>query len=246
MVSWLSESEDLRNVRVLVVDVGGSNVKLGASGTSEVRRFRSGKGLGPDRLVREAKRAAADWQFDAVALTYPGVVDANGPVAEPGNLACGWLGYDFGTAFGCPVRIANDAVVQALGAYEEGRMLFLGLGTGLGSALVSEHVIVPLELGCLMYIGRETMAERLGRAGRRRHGQQRWLRSVARVVPMLRAAFAADCVVLGGGNAKHVHPLPRHTRRGGNEDAIAGGFKLWEELVEPHDRTAAPVWRVVK
>jgi polyphosphate glucokinase len=235
-----------RTVQVLVIDVGGTGVKLGATGTPELRRFRSGRHFRPQDLVREVKRRTADWPYEVVALAYPGVVDANGPIAEPGNLGRGWVGYDFSRAFGCPVRIANDAALQALGGYRTGRMLFLGLGTGLGSTLVTERVIVPLELGCLPYTRRETMAQRLGRVGRRRYGQKGWQRAVSRVVPIMRETFAADSVLLGGGNAKHVDPLPLNTTRGTNEDAIAGGFRLWEELVEPHDRAAAPVWRVVR
>jgi polyphosphate glucokinase len=233
-------------VKVLVIDVGGTHVKITATDAHESRRFSSGRQLTPAALVREVKRHAGNWEYDAVSLGYPGAVDANGPSAEPGNLGDGWVGFDFEHAFRKPVRITNDAAMQALGGYKDGRMLFLGLGTGLGSALVTERVIVPLELGCLPYTARESIAERVGRAGRHRHGAARWQRAITRIVPMLRDAFAADYVVLGGGNARHVNPLPAHTARGGNEDAFLGGFRLWEDLVEPHDRESAPVWRVVR
>jgi polyphosphate glucokinase len=230
---------------VLVIDIGGTRVKMAATGAAEPRRFKSGRQLTPDVLVREVERHTADWRYEVVTLGYPGAVTGEHPSAEPGNLGCGWVGFDFARAFDAPVRIVNDAALQALGSYRDGRMLFLGLGTGLGSAIVSERVIVSFELGSLPYSGRETLAERLGRAGRKQYGQQRWQQAIGRVVPKLRQAFAADYVVLGGGNAKHVHPLPEGAERGGNDDAFAGGFRLWQELIEPHDRPAPPVWRVI-
>jgi predicted NBD/HSP70 family sugar kinase len=234
------------SVKVLVIDVGGTHVKMTATGARESRGFSSGRQLTPAVLARKVRRVAADWDYEAIALGYPGAANADGPTAEPGNLGNGWVGFDFTRAFKRPVRITNDAVMQALGGYKGGRMLFLGLGTGLGSALVTERVIVPLELGCLPYTGRESIADRLGRRGRQRHGVKAWQRAIARIVPLLRAALTADYVVLGGGNARHVDPLPASTTRGGNEDAFIGGFRLWEDLVEPHDREAAPVWRVVR
>jgi len=233
------------NPRVLVLDVGGTRVKMTATGATESRRFESGRQLTPDVLVREVKRRTADWRYEVITLGYPGAVTGEHPSAEPGNLGRGWVGFDFGRAFGAPVRIVNDAALQALGSYREGRMLFLGLGTGVGSAIVSERVILSFELGCLPYSRHETLAERLGRAGRKRYGQQRWQQAIARVVPILKQGFAADYVVLGGGNAKHVDPLPEGAARGGNDDAFTGGFRLWQELVEPHDRPAAAVWRVI-
>jgi polyphosphate glucokinase len=231
---------------VLVVDVGGTRVKLNASGAREPRAFASGADLTPPEMVRRVRDAAADWHYDAVALGYPGVVDERGPASEPGNLGSGWVGFDFEEAFGAPVRIANDAVLQALGAYQFGRMLFLGLGTGVGSALVTEHVVVPLELGCLPHPMGGTIADRLGRDGFAAHGKAKWQAAVEMITPVLKSALAADYVVLGGGNADEVNPLPPDTTRGGNEDAFAGGFRLWEEVVEPHDRRAPRVWRVVR
>jgi polyphosphate glucokinase len=233
-------------MNVLVVDVGGSHVKLRASGSDETRRFRSGKTLTPDALVQQVRSLAADWAYDVVALGYPGAVDEHGPAAEPGNLSPGWVGYDFRRAFERPVRVVNDAVMQALGAYESGRMLFLGLGTGVGSALITEHVLVPLELGSLPYAGGGTLAEHLGRAARKHYGHTVWQQTVVDVTPRLRAAMAADYVVLGGGNAQKVEQLPPHTRRGSNDDAMEGGFRLWEETVEPHDQQPVRVWRVVR
>lgn len=232
-------------MEILVVDVGGTHVKMLVSGAEEPRRFDSGPDLTAARLVERVREVAADWTYDVVSLGFPGKVDADGPADEPGNLGSGWVGFDYSEAFEKPVRVANDAVMQALGGYDGGRMLFLGLGTGLGSALVTEHVVVPLELGCLPYDGR-TLAEVLGRDGLARQGKKAWQAAVARVTPTLMTALSADYVVLGGGNAKKVHPLPPATRRGGNDDAIRGGFRLWEEMVEPHDRPSAPVWRVVR
>ncbi len=229
-----------------MVDVGGSGVKLATSSTRETRRFKSSPDLTPQQLVAHVLDATASWQYDAIALGYPGAVAANRPVADPGNLGPGWVGFDFEAAWGRPVRVANDAVMQALGAYEKGRMLFIGLGTGVGSALVSEHVLIPLELGSLAHPSGGTLFERLGRKARSAD-RGAWQRAVTDIVPLLKEAFLADYVVLGGGNASKVDPLPADTRRGGNRDAFTGGFRLWEETVEPHDRpTAAPAWRIVR
>jgi polyphosphate glucokinase len=232
-------------MQVLVIDVGGSHVKIAASGADDPRRFDSSPDLTPGRLVAAVQEQTSDWEYEVISLGYPGRVDRHGPVAEPGNLGNGWVGFDFETAFGVPVRIVNDAAMQALGAYDGGRMLFLGLGTGVGSTLITEHVVIPLELGAISYDDHENVGERLGRDGLEAHGEPAWLKSVHDVVFMLRDAMSAEYVVLGGGNAERVDPLPPQTRRGGNDDAFAGGFRIWEELVEPHDRTPEGVWRVV-
>lgn len=231
---------------VLVIDVGGTHVKMLASGAKEPRRFDSGRELTASAMVERVTDCVRDWKFDAISLGYPGVVNQDGPAEEPGNLGGGWVGFDFAAAFARPVRLVNDAVMQALGGYEGGRMLFLGLGTGLGSALVSEHVVVPLELGNLPYGAGESLADRLGREGRQTYGHDQWLGTLTRAAGALLKAFAVDYIVLGGGNAKHVDPLPPDTRRGGNDDAFKGGFRLWEEMVEPHDRQPPRVWRVLR
>lgn len=231
---------------VLVVDVGGSHVKMLASGASHERRFDSPRDLSAEQLVEAVLDSTADWSYDVVSIGYPGSADAHGPRVEPGHLGDGWVGFDFETAFGRPVRLVNDAVMQALGGYDGGRMLFLGLGTGLGSALVSEHVVVPLELGSLPYRDGQTMADFVGRRGLERHGEPAWLRGVHDVATILHDAIAADYIVLGGGNAVRVDPLPAHTRRGSNEDAFVGGFRLWEEVVEPHDQRPPRAWRVLR
>ena len=230
---------------VLVIDVGGSQVKLCAT-NKEARRFASGAGLTAAALVQEVRAQTRDWSYDVIALGVPAVVGRRGPDNEPGNLGSGWIGFDFEQAFGKPVRLVNDAVMQALGAYDGGRMLFVGLGTGVGSALVTEHVIVPLELGSLPLENGPTIADRLGREGLSRNGFQAWMADVHQAVRMLQMAFIVDYLVLGGGNAERVDPLPAGTRRGGNDDAFTGGFRLWEEMVEPHDREPHQVWRVVR
>ena len=232
-------------MNVLVVDVGGSRVKLLATGQTEPRKFDSGSAFTPADLVAGVRERTADWAHDVVSLGVPAVVGPDGLLGEPGNLGPGWAGFDFAAALGKPVRYANDAAMQALGAYDGGRMLFLGLGTGLGSALVVERVVVPLELGNLR-AGRKTLFERLGKAGRRKYGDKVWQRAVRKVTAVFRQAFVADYVVLGGGNAKHVDPLPPGVRRGGNAEAFAGGFRLWEEDVEPHDCPPSRRWRVVR
>ncbi len=231
-------------MEVLVIDVGGSRVKFRSTAAADERRFESGPDLTADSLVQQVRDLSTDWRYDVVSLGYPGTVDSEGPRVEPGNLADGWIRFDFSAAFDTPVRVVNDAVLQALGAYDGGRMLFLGLGTGLGSALVTERVVVPMELGNLQY-GSETLGERLGRRGLETHGQEEWLKTVSETIPHLRLALVADYVVLGGGNAGRVSSLPPHTRRGSSDDAFRGGVRLWEEFVEPHDRSPPPVWRVV-
>jgi polyphosphate glucokinase len=233
-------------VDVLVIDVGGTRVKLRASGSEEVRRFRSGRDLTPDRFMEEVGRKTGDWHYNVVSIGYPGSVAGGTPIAEPGNLGPGWVDFDFETAFKRPVRVTNDAILQALGAYRSGRMLFLGLGTGVGSALVSEHVLIPLELGCLPHPAGGSLFDHLGRAARRQHGHAAWQAAVIELIPLLRSALASDYVVLGGGNGRKVEPLPPLTFRGGRHDAFEGGFRLWQDYIEPHDASPPPVWRVVR
>jgi polyphosphate glucokinase len=230
---------------ILVIDVGGSHVKLCARNHAP-SRFKSGDQLTAAALVERVRERTRGWQYEVISIGFPGVVCNGAPSAEPGNLGSGWVGFDFEQAFGRPVRLVNDAVMQAVGAYDGGRMLFLGLGTGLGSALVTEQVVVPLELGNLPFINGGTMVERVGRQALDDHGRERWSDDVHDVVDVLREAFVADYVVLGGGNAKLLDELPEAARRGGNEDAFTGGFRLWDEIVEPHDRDPHRVWRVVR
>ena len=212
---------------ILAIDIGGTKVKILATGQTEPRKSPTGKAFTPAKLVETVRALAHDWQYEAVTIGYPGMVGRNGPRSEPGNLGPGWVGFDFATAFGMPVKMVNDAAMQALGSYEGGRMLFLGLGTGLGSALVTGHVVVPLELGRLAYDGTRTLGEVLGRRGLARAGKKEWRLAVEKAVTSLMSAFVADYVVIGGGNAKQVKVLPPGSRLGHNLTAFRGGFRLW-------------------
>ena len=212
---------------ILVVDIGGTKVKILATGQTEPRKATSGKTFTPARLVEKVRDLAQGWTYEAVSIGYPGLVGTHGPRAEPGNLGSGWVGFDFAAAFGLPVKMVNDAAMQALGSYDGGRMLFLGLGTGLGSALITGNVIVPLELGRLMHDGDTTLGEVLGRKGMDRLGKGEWRNAVTKAVTALMGAFVADYVVIGGGNAKHVKDLPPGARRGHNLTAFRGGIRLW-------------------
>jgi polyphosphate glucokinase len=213
--------------RVLVIDIGGTKLKLLATGQTEPRKAASGKRMTPSRMIAAVKELTTDWEYEAVSIGFPGLVGDHGPRSEPGNLGSGWVGFDYAAAFGMPVRISNDAAMQAMGSYEGGRMLFLGLGTGLGSTLVAQNAIVTLELGLLPLSDGTTLGEVFGRRGFRRLGKKVWRESVARIVPALMGAFVADYVVLGGGNSKEVKVLPPGARLGHNLTAFRGGFRLW-------------------
>lgn len=238
-------------MRVLVIDLGGSHAKLLVTGGRKPRSFDTGPDLGPDEFVAHVCNETADWHYDAISFGYPGAVNADGPSADPGNLGKGWVDFNFEAAWKRPVRFINDAAMQALGAYEGGRMLFLGLGTGVGSTLVANQVVVPLELGCLpaavasARTSEQHLFEKLGKDALKRDGKRTWLRAVHRVTRLLREAMAADYVTLGGGNAELVDPLPPDVRRGGNYDAFTGGFRLWEDRVTVHDHRQPGIWRVV-
>jgi polyphosphate glucokinase len=214
-------------MHVLVVDVGGRSVKVLASGEQGVREFVSGPGLTPEQMVEGARKAADGWTYDHIALGFPGPVRDNRPVQEPVNLGTGWVGFDYEAAFGLPVRMINDAAMQALGSYHGGRMLFIGLGTGMGSAMVVEGIVQPLELAHLPY-RKGTFEDYVGRRGRERMGKKRWLRRVREVLDLLNAALLPDYVVLGGGKADDIDPLPAYARRGDNDNAFKGGFLLWD------------------
>jgi polyphosphate glucokinase len=214
-------------MNVLVVDVGGSNVKLLATGQSERRKFASGPTLTAEQMVAGVKEHAGDWPYDVVAIGYPGPVLHGRPLAEPHNLAPGWVGFDYQAAFGCPVKVVNDAAMQALGSYKGGKMLFLGLGTGLGSTLIVDGIVQPMELGHLPY-RKGTYEDYVGQRGLERYGKKKWGRHVADVVARLIAALQPDDVVLGGGNVKKLTPLPPGCRTGENANAFLGGFRLWE------------------
>jgi len=180
-------------------------------------------------MVKRVKELTKDWSYDLISLGYPGPVFRNRPTAEPYNLGHGWAGFDFAKAFRRPVRVVNDALMQALGSYEGGRMLFLGFGTGLGSAMIIDGVLEPMELGHLPYRKSKTFEDYVGAAGLRRLGKKKWQRNVADVVERLAAALQPEYIVLGGGNAEKIERLPRRTRRGRNNAAFIGGFKLWDK-----------------
>jgi polyphosphate glucokinase len=220
------KTQDTAPKRILVVDIGGTKVKLLVSGDTEPRHLSSGPDLTPAAMVAEVLAAAGDRRFDAVSIGYPGHVGSQGPRSEPGNLGDGWVGFNYAAAFARPVRIINDAAMQALGSYEGGRMLFLGLGTGLGSALIAEHVVVPLELGGLHW-GRRMLWQEVGRDGLKRAGLKAWRKTVHHAIEVLTTAFSADYVVLGGGNAKRFQREVRGVRISNNLAAFRGGFRLW-------------------
>jgi predicted NBD/HSP70 family sugar kinase len=214
-------------MNVLVVDIGGTNVKILATGQAEPRRFPSGPKMTPQQMVSGVKEVAAGWSHDVISIGYPGRVQHGKVVAEPKNLAPGWVGFDFEAAFDCPVKLINDAAMQALGSYQGGTLLFLGLGTGLGSALVVEGTVVPLEWGHLSY-RRRTYEDHVGDRGLKRLGKRKWAQHVAYGVGRLVEAVHPDDVVLGGGNAKKLGKLPPGCRLGSNANAFLGGFRLWE------------------
>jgi polyphosphate glucokinase len=213
--------------RVLAIDVGGTHVKIRVSGLRETREFESGPTMTPRRMVARVRELAADMKYDVVSIGYPGVVVHGKIVTEPHNLGRGWVGFNFRKAFGRPTQVMNDAAMQAIGSYEGGRMLFLGLGTGLGSALVVDGTVAPMELAHLPYKRSRTYEDYVGDRGRRRLGAKKWRRTVADVVEQLSKALEADYVVLGGGNAKKLKKLPKNARLGSNEFAFLGGYRVW-------------------
>jgi predicted NBD/HSP70 family sugar kinase len=215
-------------VKTLVLDIGGSHVKCLATDQQKPTRFRSGSKMSAAEMTRRVLQLAKNWDYHAVSIGFPGPVRDGRILREPFNLGPGWVDFDFQAAFARPVKIVNDAAMQALGAYEGGRMLFLGLGTGLGSTLIIDGFVVALELGHLPYRNGRTYEEHLGARARERRGNKKWRRDVERVTCDLRAALVAEYVVIGGGNARHLKRLPPKTQRGGNADAFAGGFRLWE------------------
>ena len=213
--------------KVLVIDVGGTNVKMLATGQKEPRKYPSGPTMTAQKMVQIVKQATRDWDYDRIALGYPGPIINGHPLREPHNLGSGWMGFDFRKAFGCPVKVINDASMQALGSYKGGSMLFLGLGTGLGSAMIVEGVLEPMELAHLLYKKEKTYEDYLGLRGLERLGKKKWRKHVAAVVALLRTALEPTDVVLGGGNAKKLARLPTGARLGSNRNAFTGGFRLW-------------------
>jgi len=215
-------------MRVLVIDIGGTHVKVYSTGRREPLKIDSGPTMTPKEMVAAVRANTSNWKYDAVSIGYPGPVVHGKPLSDPANLGKGWLGFDFEKAFGRPVKLINDAAMQALGSYRGGRMLFLGLGTGLGSALVVDGVLEPMELAHLPYKHGKTFEEFVGTAALKRKGEKKWIKNVFEVVEELRNALQPEYVVLGGGNAKRLKKLPPDTIRGDNENARQGGLRLWD------------------
>jgi polyphosphate glucokinase len=213
--------------RVLVIDIGGTHVKVLASGQDAEREFVSGPTLTPKRMLAKVRQLVADWKYDVISIGYPGPVLRNRPIIEPWNLGKGWAGFDFEAAFKRPVKVVNDAAMQALGSYRGGKMLFLGLGTGLGSAMVVDGLIEPMELGHLPY-RKATFEDYVGLRGLEKYGKKKWRRYVTDVVERLIAALEPEDVVLGGGNVHKLKKLPSGCRAGDNINAFRGGFRLWD------------------
>ncbi len=217
-----------KRVKILAIDVGGSHVKCLVTGRRKPVKFKSGPTLTPHHMVKKVLKITEHWRFSAVSIGYPGVVCRGAVAAEPRHLGAGWVGFDFEAAFALPVRLINDAAMQALGAYTGGTMLFLGLGTGLGTTLIVDGAIAPMELGHLPYRNGRNFEEYVGQRARKQNGNKRWREDVEQVLMDLRQALLPEYVVLGGGNVSHMRRLPSRTRRGRNADAFTGGFRLWE------------------
>jgi polyphosphate glucokinase len=214
-------------VKILVIDIGGTNVKMLVMGKDEPRKFPSGPELTPQRLIEGVLVATRDWDYEAISIGFPGPILCGQPIVEPNNLGTGWMGFDFECAFGKPVRVINDAAMQALGSYNGGKMLFIGLGTGVGATVIMNGAIDALEIGRYRYKKR-TLEEYLGNRGRKRLGDKKWRKHVFGVVEKLIAALKPDDVVIGGGNVKNLPHLPPGTRAGDNANAFLGGFRLWQ------------------
>ena len=214
-------------MNVLTVDIGGTNIKFLASAESEARRFPSGRAMTPRAMVSGVRKMARDWKYDRISIGYPGPVFRGRAITEPANLGSGWVGYDFEAAFDRPVRMINDAAMQALGSYKGGAMLFLGLGTGLGTAMIVDGVIEPMELAHLRF-RKHTYEDYVGQRGLDKFGKRKWRKLVEEVVADLRRALEPTDIVIGGGNSKNLKTLPRGCRLGDNANAFIGGFRLWQ------------------
>ena len=213
--------------RVLAIDIGGSHVKTRVFGRRELRQFESGPDLTARQMVAKVHALTGDWTYEAVSIGYPGIVLHGKVMAEPHNLGRGWVGFDFRKAFNRPTLVLNDAAMQAVGSYEGGRMLFLGLGTGLGSAMIVDGVVAPMELAHLPYKKGRTFEDYVGAAGLKRLGGRKWSRIVNEVVAQLSSLLEADYIVIGGGNARKLKRLPKNARLGSNDFAFLGGFRVW-------------------
>lgn len=227
----------MKHVRlnILVVDIGGTNIKVRCTGQSEIKKFHSGPKMTPSVMVSTIKKLTSGWQYDVISMGCPMPVVKGKPSKEPVNLGKGWVGFDYEQAFGCPIKIINDATMQALGDYQGGRMLFLGLGTGLGATLIEEGVLVPLEVGHLPY-KKKTFEDYVGNKRFKKKGKKKWTKQVCKIVELLRAALEPEEIVLGGGNASKLDKIPQGCRVAENSNAFIGGFRLWEH---PAGKTTA-------
>ena len=223
-------------MKILVIDIGGTHIKMRLTGQKTTLKIPSGPQMTAQGMVRLVQEAGADWRYDAVSLGYPGAVRQGKPLTDPSNLGPGWVGFNFSKAFGKPVKVINDAAMQAVGSYRGGRMLFLGLGTGLGSALIIDDIVEPMELAHLPYKKGRTYEDYVGKRGLLRSGKKKWRRHVTDVVERLRAALCADDVVIGGGNAKLLRELPEGVRLGDNANAFRGGQLIWKNGLAPSSR----------
>ncbi len=217
-----------RKLKILAIDVGGTHVKILATGEHEERKVDSGPTMTPQKMVRDVKKLAQGWKYDVISIGYPGPVVHGKILRDPYNLGQGWIGFHFSKTFGHPVRLMNDAAMQALGSYRGGRMLFLGLGTGLGSAMIVDGIVEPMEVAHLPYKKARTYEDYIGLRGLQRHGKKKWRRYVADIVEKLKLAMEPDYVVIGGGNAKKLKKLPPGVELGDNRNAFRGGFRMWE------------------
>lgn len=227
-------------MKVLVIDVGGTHIKIASSDKPVPVKVVSGPSMTAKQMVADVLAATKDWEYDAISIGYPGPVSADHPLAEPHNLGGGWVDFPYQAAFPKPIHFINDAAMQALGGYTGGKMLFLGIGTGLGSALVLDNVIVPLELAHLPYKKDKTYEEYIGLVGLEQRGKKLWRESVLDIIKLFRAAFIVDYVVLGGGNAKLMKKLPEGVHLGANSNAITGGIGLWHQPASPVPHPPAP------
>jgi len=213
--------------RVLSIDIGGSKVKMLVNGELKARKAPTGPEFTPLHLIDAVNELTADWEYDVISIGFPGLVGSNGPIAEPGNLGSGWMGFDFNVAFNKPVKILNDAAMQAVGSYEGGRMLFFGLGTGVGTTLIVDHSIIPLELGDLRWNAQRSLGEVLSKRQIRKIGIKKWRAAAQEILTCFLRAFIADYIVVGGGNAKLLKELPPGARLGHNQTAFLGGYRIW-------------------
>ena len=218
-----------RETIVLVIDIGGSKIKLRKSNGPQTIKFKSGRRMTPDEMVAQVLSFTHDWEYDVISIGFPGPVVHGKPAVDPENLGPGWVDFDFAKALRKPVKLVNDASMQALGTYTTGRVLFLGLGTGLGSTLILDEVVVPLELGELRFSNNSTLGELVGKPGLRKLGRRKWEEVVQIMIKNLRTAFVADSVIVGGGNASKLKRLPKNVRRGSNHYAFRGGIRLWQK-----------------